>query len=190
MTLPASAARLTPPLALVALLWGFAETTLFFVIPDVWIGRCALRSRRAGLLAAGCALVGALIGGSLLYGLSLHGHAALLAVFDRLPAISAAMIAGVGQQLTSLGAPGVVLGGFSGVPYKLYAAQAHAAGIGLPVFLGFTVIARGLRFIVAALLVGSLARVGTARIGARATAQAYVVLVVLGYAAYWTLMPN
>lgn len=188
---PSQAARgVTPAMGGIAVLWGLAEATLFFVIPDVWIGRCALRSRRAALQAAGCALVGALLGGSLIYVLSLHGHAALLALFDRLPAISPAMIQGVGQQLTTRGVQGVVLGGFSGVPYKLYAAQAHAAGIGLPAFLLFTVVARGLRFLLAAVLVGGLARAAQAHLRARVVALAYAVLVMLGYAAYWTLMPN
>jgi membrane protein YqaA with SNARE-associated domain len=174
----------------IAAAWGFAEATVFFVIPDVWIGTMALRSRRAALQAAGCALLGAVLGGSLLYALSLHGNAALLALFDRLPAISVAMIQRVAAQLHGLGAAGVVLGGFSGVPYKLYAAQVHVAGIGLPVFVGFTLLARGLRFALAALLVAGLAGWAKRRFGRRALVQAYALLVVLGYACYWTLMPN
>ncbi len=174
----------------IAAAWGFAEATVFFVIPDVWIGTMALRSRRAALQAAGCALLGAVVGGGLLYLLSLHGNAALLALFDRLPAISLAMIERVAAQLHTLGAIGVVLGGFSGVPYKLYAAQVHAAGIGLPVLVGFTTLARGLRFVLAALLVAGLAGGAKRRFGRRLAMQAYALLVVLGYAAYWTLMPN
>lgn len=174
----------------IAAAWGFAEATVFFVIPDVWIGTMALRSRRAGLQAAGCALLGAVMGGSLLYALSLHGNAALLALFDRLPAISAAMIERVATQLHTMGAVGVVLGGFSGVPYKLYAAQVHVAGIGLPLFVCFTVLARGLRFVLAALLVAGLAGWAKRRFGPRPVMQAYALLVVLGYASYWTLMPN
>jgi len=170
--------------------WGLAEATVFFVIPDVWIGRMALRSRRAGLQAAAFALLGAVSGGGLVYALSLQGNAGLLALFDWLPAIAPAMIERVADQLRTLGAVGVVLGGFSGVPYKLYAAQVHAAGIGLPVFLLFTVLARGLRFVLTALVVASLAGKAARRLGEAAVRRAYGVLVLLGYAAYWTLMPN
>src|SRR3546814_12347528 len=51
----------------VSLLWGFAEATVFFVVPDVWISRRALSSWRAALRGCGFALAGALVGGVLLY---------------------------------------------------------------------------------------------------------------------------
>ncbi|HLL50335.1 MAG TPA: hypothetical protein VK356_06675 [Thermomicrobiales bacterium] len=37
--------------AATALGWGFAEATVFFVVPDVWIGLLTLFSWRAGLRA-------------------------------------------------------------------------------------------------------------------------------------------
>src|SRR3546814_3695958 len=49
----------------VSLLWGFAEATVFFVVPDVWISRRALSSWRAALRGCGFALAGALGGGVL-----------------------------------------------------------------------------------------------------------------------------
>src|SRR3546814_4475619 len=47
----------------ISLLWGFAEATVFFVVPDVWISRRALSSWRAALRSCGFALAGALVGG-------------------------------------------------------------------------------------------------------------------------------
>src|SRR6478672_2734595 len=43
--------------ALIALAWGFAEASLFFIVPDVWIGLLALFHWRAGLRAAGWAVL-------------------------------------------------------------------------------------------------------------------------------------
>src|SRR3546814_16266356 len=51
----------------VSLLWGFAEATVFFVVPDVWISRRALSSWRAALRGCGFALAGALVGCVLLF---------------------------------------------------------------------------------------------------------------------------
>src|SRR5690606_1189122 len=65
----------------VSLLWGFAEATVFFVVPDVWISRLALSSWPAALRACGFALVGALAGGALLYRAGREHEAALLALF-------------------------------------------------------------------------------------------------------------
>ncbi|HEY9541633.1 MAG TPA: hypothetical protein VIR05_08360, partial [Luteimonas sp.] len=77
----------------VSLLWGFAEATVFFVVPDVWISRRALSSWRAALRGCGFALAGALVGGVLLYFAGRHHEAALLALFERLPAIGPGLVA-------------------------------------------------------------------------------------------------
>jgi membrane protein YqaA with SNARE-associated domain len=129
-----------------AIAWGLAEATVFFVVPDVWISRLALSSRRAAVRGCALALVGALVGGVLLYLAGGRHEAALLALFDRLPAISPGLAAHVRAQLQDLGGLGLLAGGFSGAPYKLYAAQASSAGLGLPMFIVGSVIARGARF--------------------------------------------
>src|SRR3546814_8042489 len=64
----------------ISLLWGFAEATVFFVVPDVWISRRALSSWRAALRRCGFALAGALVGGVLLCFAGRHHEAALLAL--------------------------------------------------------------------------------------------------------------
>jgi hypothetical protein len=66
-----------------AFAWGLAEATVFFVVPDVWISRLALSSWRAALRGCALALVGALVGGVLLYLAGGRHEAALLALYDR-----------------------------------------------------------------------------------------------------------
>src|SRR3546814_10013508 len=102
----------------------FRSATVFFVVPDVWISRRALSSWRAALRGCGFALAGALVGGVLLYFAGRHHEAALLALFERLPAIGPVLVARVQAQLQDLGGAGLLVGGFSGAPYKLYAVQA------------------------------------------------------------------
>jgi membrane protein YqaA with SNARE-associated domain len=174
----------------VAALWGLAEATVFFVVPDVWISRLALSSRRAALRGCACALAGALPGGVLLYLLGAGHEAAMLALFERLPAIDPGLVARVRAQLHALGGWALLVGGFSGAPYKLYAAQAMSAGLGLPVFIACSVIARGARFVAVALLVGGIARRAAARFGAATVNRIWWAAWIAFYALYWTLMPR
>lgn len=193
--MPPSADQPTPWLEdpraqLVALAWGFAEATVFFVVPDVWISRLALSSRRAALRACAAALPGAIAGGLLLYALAPRHAPALLALFDRLPAIGPGLVERVQAQLRDLGGAGLVLGGFSGAPYKLYAVQAPAAGLGWAAFAACSVVARGARFLAVALLAHGAARRLAPRLGAAGLRRAWLAAWVAFYAGYWTLMPG
>jgi membrane protein YqaA with SNARE-associated domain len=174
----------------VALAWGFAEATVFFVVPDVWISRLALSSWRAALRACASALAGAVAGGLLLYALAPRHGAALLALFEQLPAIGPALVERVRDQLHALGGAGLVLGGFSGAPYKLYAVQAPAAGLGWPAFVACSVLARGARFLAVALLARGLARWLPPRLGEARLRRAWLVAWSAFYAAYWAFMPG
>ena len=143
---------------LVAALWGFAEATLFFVVPDVFLTLVALRDRRAGLLACGAATAGAVVGGLLMYlwGRTDAGEAsaALLAV----PGIGRGMIQGVRSSLDSTGLLALFLGPLSGTPYKIYAVMSGDMGLGLAMFLVVSVPARGVRFIILTLATSWVSR--------------------------------
>jgi membrane protein YqaA with SNARE-associated domain len=140
-------------LLLLALVWGFAEATLFFVVPDVLLTFMALENRRTALVACGAAVVGAVVGGYLMYSISHADADAATAMLDAVPAISPAMIERVRSSLASSGAMALFLGPLTGTPYKIYAAQSGALGLGLPAFLLVSAPARGLRF--AALVLGT-----------------------------------
>lgn len=172
-----------------ALAWGFAEAVLFFVIPDVWIGYVALHGLRQGLLAGAWALAGALAGGAVVYLAAHHDPLRVLSLYEQLPAIDGGLVFRAIGHLDVSGGPGMVFGGFTGVPYKLYAASAEAAGMALPVFLSWSALARGLRFAAFALAAGLLARWLRPRIGTAKLRAAWLAACVAGYALYWTRMP-
>jgi hypothetical protein len=50
----------------IAALWGLAEATLFFIVPDVWLTLITVWSPRKALIACLFALLGALAGGALM----------------------------------------------------------------------------------------------------------------------------
>ena len=137
----------------VAAVWGFAEATVFFIVPDVWISFVAVRRGwKAGMLAACLACLGALVGGAIMYVWGSRDAEAARHVLDMIPAISPGMIWMTGYELEHAGLASMILGAFTGVPFKIYAVEAGAMGAGLSAFLGMAVIARLMRFVLGALI--------------------------------------
>ena len=133
-----------------AALWGFSEATVFFLVPDViltYVG--ALRGLRPSLIASGSALAGALIGGTVTYGLGAWMPDSVLAWLTWIPAISPAMVARVQDEVRAGGMWAMVLGPLSGTPYKIYAAAAGAQAVPYATFLAASVLARLPRFALA-----------------------------------------
>lgn len=131
---------------LAALLWGFAEATLFFVVPDVLLSWIALHRARAAWIACVWALVGALAGGAVMYAWGAADAATAIAVLDHVPKVSREMCDAVREQLRNHGLGAVFLGPLTGTPYKIYAVGAGAGQIGLALFLAVSVPARLIRF--------------------------------------------
>lgn len=136
-----------------AAFWGFAEATLFFIVPDVYLSAVGLRDLRKALWACLYALAGALVGGFVMYHWGASDNAGALEVLHRIPAISDKMSLWVKTDLAEKGVWAVFLGPLFGVPYKLFAAQAASSGLGLIPFLLISVPARLIRFVVVTLLV-------------------------------------
>jgi len=168
-------------------IWGISEATVFFIVPDVLISLLALQDRRRALWAACGATLGAALGGALVYGYALHHALALWALFDALPAIDPALYAKAASSLDQLGGVALVGGAFTGIPYKLFAAQAALQGYGWPSFIVFSFAARGARFLLVALLVHALARALRRFVGPQMLRSLWLGAWVAIYVAYWQL---
>jgi membrane protein YqaA with SNARE-associated domain len=164
----------------IAALWGFAEATVFFIVPDVWISFIAMRRGwRAGALAAGIACFGALLGGLVMYLCGSRDAEMARYVLDMVPAISPAMVAAAGEDLQLHGLITMLTGAFTGVPFKIYAVEAGALKGGLPPFLIVALAARLTRFLLAALIAAAAAH------GLRQFLRERTILILLG--AFWLL---
>jgi membrane protein YqaA with SNARE-associated domain len=141
-----------------AALWGFAEATVFFLVPDVLLSAIALRRRRFAFVACLAAVAGALPGGALMYAWGRDRPAEARAFLDRVPAISAARIGEVNGELAAHGLPALVAGQARGTPYKIYAVESGARGLPLARFLAVSAPARWARFALVTLLAGWLAK--------------------------------
>ena len=128
--------------------WGLAESTLFFIVPDVHLSWVALKSYRRAMIACAWATTAALLGGAIIWWLGATRPDSVRAVFDWIPAIGPAMIDDVANQLDSRGINALFIGPLIGTPYKIYALEAAAAGFGMPVFLLVSIPARMMRFVV------------------------------------------
>ena len=139
--------------------WGLAEATLFFIVPDVWIGWVALVARRAAWAVLGFTLVGALVGGTLTYVASTAmAPRTSAAILDGVPTVHRDAILRVSREMDEHGPRSVVFGPVRmGTPYKLYARAAGVQDESLPVFLLWSIpgrLERMLPFTILALLAG------------------------------------
>ena len=141
-----------------AFVWGLAEATVFFIVPDVWLTVLGCRSIRAGLKAALAALLGALAGGLVMYSAGRTAPASTRAFVERVPGIQLPLIQKVEADFNERSLAAVLLGPLRGIPYKIFAEEWGARRGSLPAFLTVSIPARGTRFGLGVLLAGGIAR--------------------------------
>lgn len=172
----------------IAALWGFAEATLFFIVPDVFLTFVAITSLRSAARAALWALAGAMAGGLVTYVVASQLPRTSENLLEKIPAIDAALIDNVADQIEEHGAVSLFLGPVKGIPYKIYAVEWAAAGRSVIPFLLISVPARLIRFLLTAALAAGLTRL--LRIPARVAIAIHVVAWTAFYAFYFAHMSN
>ncbi|MEW6207284.1 MAG: hypothetical protein AB1631_02890 [Acidobacteriota bacterium] len=142
---------------LAAFVWGLAEATFFFIVPDVLLSLLGCRSVRPAIRATAAALAGALAGGILMYSLGAAQPQTMRAFLDRVPAISSALIESVESQIDERGLRAVMTGPLKGIPYKIYAVEWGARRGSMLSFLLISVPARYTRFFLSAIAARGIA---------------------------------
>ncbi len=175
---------------LLAAAWGFAEATLFFIVPDVLLSFIALRRTKVALLACLLATAGALAGGALMYAWGSSDPVQAVAVLDQVPAVSTEMVERVGSDLEHQGLWALMFGPFRGTPYKIYAVQSAAVDVPLMAFLAVSVPARSVRFVLVALITGWLSTSVLKSWSLRRKRWTMAGFWILFYAAFLALMPS
>ncbi|MBL8530565.1 MAG: hypothetical protein JNK94_02415 [Hyphomonadaceae bacterium] len=178
-------------LDMTAFAWGFAEATLFFIVPDVLLSYVGLmRGARAGLRAAVIAAAGAACGGALMFAWSAAAPEAARAAVLAIPAISEAMAAAAGAAMAQNWFAATLMGPLSSTPFKLFAILAPQAGAGLAAFAVAGFIARLPRFVLIALALAGIARWLGPFWGRRRLIWLLAGGWVLFYGVFFALMPN
>jgi membrane protein DedA with SNARE-associated domain len=174
----------------VATLWGFAEATLFFIVPDVWTSVAGRTQLKTGLQACLFAMAGALLGGTLMYVWGSLDEAAAITVVEKLPAISTDMVERANSELDEHKGFALFTGPLRVTPYKIYAVHSSGAGIGFVTFLLVSLPSRLIRFLAITLFSHyALKLLPLFRIKIRPL-TALVTAWVVFYIFYFTLLPG
>ncbi|HXE76297.1 MAG TPA: hypothetical protein VNN18_11790 [Candidatus Xenobia bacterium] len=185
------------PGLVLAFVWGLAEGTLFFVVPDVLITLTAMFRPRRALLQAGAATAGAVLAGALMYGWASASPDSARAAVDAVPFVEGNVLIVASLDFSYDGPKAVLYGPLRGIPYKVYAVTAPGY-LGLTEFLLLTIPARLWRFLLTGLafaLLGQLLKTGWLPFlgelrpyeSPREIAIVHAVLWALFYALYWGL---
>lgn len=169
----------------IALLWGFAEATFFFIVPDVYISYKAIKSIKIALIVSLFSLIGAIIGGTLMYFLSNNTSIDLLKYMTFIPGINDVYISQVNTDFSEHGVMALFYGPKQGIPYKLYALLAPVYNIPYITFIIISVFARSLRFILVAVIVSALSKILSKWISDKTKIVLLIVFWVIFYAIYY-----
>jgi membrane protein YqaA with SNARE-associated domain len=169
-----------------AFVWGLAEATFFFVVPDVIISLAAMLRPRRALNHLVASLAGALLGGLCMFLWGAHDAKDAVQAVSRVPFITHAMIQHVEVSYQRQGMVALLLGPLSGTPYKIYAVEAPRFQ-SLAGFLLVTIPARGERFVLVLLASAGLG-VLLRRIGRPEARFAiwHAAIWIVFYALYWS----
>jgi membrane protein YqaA with SNARE-associated domain len=141
---------------LISFLWGLAEATFFFVVPDVILSLAAILGGRRTWPHILAAISGAFLGGALLFQWAQAAPPQAHAAVARVPFIRQSMFTKVEDGLRTQGLSAVFFGSISGIPYKLYAVEAPKF-FSERDFLLATPPVRAVRFLVVWLVFGGVA---------------------------------
>lgn len=170
-----------------ALLWGFSEATLFFIIPDVILTAIAIKGFKKGFYASLIALAGALIGGSIMYLLAVYHFDFVYQLVEKVPAISEEMLEKVNRNLEGHGLIAMIVGPIGGIPYKAFAIMAPSNGIGFMEFLLASVPARFVRFFLTSTLAWFLANICFKQLSLRVKYTVWLIVWIIVYCIYFSI---
>jgi membrane protein YqaA with SNARE-associated domain len=178
-------------LNIAAFVWGVAEATLFFIVPDVLLSYIGLkRGPRGAAIASLYAALGAALGGAIMFSWSARDPVAASNAVMAVPAISDAMAERAAEDMMTNWFTATLLGPLSSTPFKLFAVIAPHVDASLPAFALAAVLARLPRFLVVSVAVAWLGRLVEPRLGPRASFYILTCAWLLFYAVFFTIMPN
>ncbi len=178
-------------LDIAAFIWGVAEATLFFFVPDVLLSYIGLKhgvkpALRASIIAA----IGASVGGAIMYLWSAEHFEDAYAAVRAVPAISDAMMERALASMIDNWPLATFLGPLSSTPFKVYAFAAPMVNAPLPLFALWAIVARLPRFLIVSIGVSLVGRVLSRWLGERQLLWVLIGAWLLFYAVFFTLMPT
>jgi membrane protein YqaA with SNARE-associated domain len=138
--------------AVLAFLWGFAEATLFFIVPDVLLTYLVVLNLNLALWGCLFALSGALVGGAVMYYWGRKNLRQAEHLVGSMPGIWPKLLEREKIHLQEKKELAILIGPLKGVPYKIYAIFAAKSRVSFVRFFLISIPARLIRFVLASLL--------------------------------------
>lgn len=143
---------------LIAFLWSLFEATFFFIIPDIWLSFTSLESLKKGFKNIGFALLGALLGGVIMYIIGSYNISSLVTFLELIPDINSSRLLEVMESLKKEGLIAIFRGPIEGIPYKIYASYSGALGLNFLMFILISIPARAMRFVITVLITNLISK--------------------------------
>ena len=132
---------------LIASLWGLAEATFFFFIPDIYLTRIALRNPTLAFQLCFVTALAACVGGIAMYSWGNVDYQSASLFLTTIPAIYPKLIQTVITNTHTHPFYSLFIAPMQGIPYKIYAVAIGASHLSLGIFIVVSFVARLLRFI-------------------------------------------
>lgn len=139
-----------------AAIWGLAEATFFFVVPDILLTAAVLVfGIVAALRFAAAAAAGAALGGLVMMHWAASDIEGARSFLLSVPLIGPDLLDRVDTEITGAWPVNLTLGAVTGAPYKIYAVEAGAVSLNPLLFALASFVARISRFALAIGLAGA-----------------------------------
>jgi len=171
-----------------ATLWGFAEATVFFIVPDVLLSGFALFSLRKALTACLFAAIGATCGGVLVATFTQSMPENAYTVINAVPGISPATFERAQHLLAGGLFTGLLTGAFSGLPYKVLAYEATVSGSPVWQLALLTPLARLPRFLLVSVAVAWVSHLIRFRLTAKSKMGLFLAGWLVFYGFYFSMV--
>jgi membrane protein YqaA with SNARE-associated domain len=178
-------------LNIAAFVWGVAEATLFFIVPDVILSYIGLRQGpRAAAIASIYAACGAAVGGAIMFVWSANAADAARRAVLAVPAISEDMAARAEQATAANWFMATLTGPLTNTPFKLFAILAPHAGAPFAAFALAAIAARLPRFLIVSIGVALIGRALSRWLSERQLNWVLIGAWLLFYVQFFARMPN
>ncbi|MDB9960464.1 hypothetical protein OAD62_00035 [Oceanihabitans sp.] len=147
-----------------------------------------MNSLKKGFKGVLFALIGALVGGTVMFIIGHYNITATVKFLAKIPLIDFSIINEVKESLQLDGALAMFLGPLKGIPYKIYAAYGGALSMNYFVFIAVSVFARGIRFSLNVLICNLFFRIFLKKITLKSKRIILAVIWLIIYIIYFNLM--
>lgn len=142
--------------ALVGALWGAAEASFFYLVPDVWLGLVVVRAPRHTWTTVAATAAGSMAGAALLRRATIDRPAEVDGWIGHVPGLLPGDLERAGRELDAQGSVAFLNGPFHGLPVKLYVHQASRRAIPSSEIVTMTALNRLERIVPFAIVIGLL----------------------------------